>query len=931
MTNRGRVILAAMAALPSGAAIGGEQPLYAPSPDWVTVPTLPSVSDTPSGLVLLDIQQRLDGPTVWTYSDTAIRMATPEELTQNNNLTLPWAPDKGDLIIHRLTIIRDGSEIDALASGQKFTVLRREEALEQREMTGILSATLAVEGLRVGDVLRLQMSITNKDDALGGRSQLSVPLLANPVRVGAASYRLSWRQGDKLQWKALPANSGDKPRRSGDFMELPIVLPIAKQPEMPTDAPVRFRRTPVVEASTFADWADVSRVMAPLYATRDLIAEDSPLAAEVEKIRAATDDPLRRTALALQLVQDKIRYLAVGMDGGNYIPATPTRTWEVRYGDCKAKTLLLLSMLHALGIDAEAVLAHGDMGDAVADRVPSALAFNHVLVKADIDGETFWLDGTGLGTRLADLRDTPPFGNVLPIRAEGADLLKIALRPPARPTLDLSLEADESTSLDLPSVIKVEMVARGQLASLATLAQSRLGAKESRELMEQLLQGMVGEAQYDAFETVFDADAGTMTIKARGLFGTGWRRDDNRIERWLSRAPGLVEFAPDRARAAWADIPVQTAAPDLGRYRLRIRLPDGGRGYRMEGDAVLETRAGGTDIKRSAALADGYVTIEESFATSGAELPASDIATERDQVAAVVARSPRLIAPENARRRWDLEGAESRSQLDAIKAVYAKKVQEADEDNITALTSNASFQRGIGDYKGAEQSLSRQIALLPSIEAYLGRAEVRRQLGDTAGALADAEAARKLDPASSDAVTTLALLRAERGDMAKAIEGLDERIAVGGKERDNFRQWKATIVGEYGDAAAAITELDELIASKPGTPLLLNARCWIKASRNVAVDTALKDCTSALELSESTAPILDSRALVWMRLGRDEDALRDLDAALQQSPGLGSSRFLRAIVLGRLGRGDAAAADLAAARRLEPAIEREYAKFGLKP
>ncbi|MDZ3832590.1 MAG: DUF3857 domain-containing protein [Sphingopyxis sp.] len=925
------MIFVSLVAFYTSAAFAGEQPLYSPAPDWVTAPKPLPADDKLGGLVVLDLQQRLEGATVWSYSDTAVRISTPEELTQNNNVTLPWAPDKGDLIIHRLTIVRDGMEIDALVNGQKFTVLRREEALEQREMTGILSATLAVEGLRVGDVLRLQMSITAKDDALGGRSQLSIPLPAEPVRIGVASYRLSWRKDDKLAWKALPSSPSLAPRRNGDFWEVPIALPIAKQPEMPADAPVRFRRTPVLEASTFSNWADVSRIMAPLYATQGLIADGGQLAAEVEKIRAATDDPMQRAAMALQLTQDKIRYLAVGMDGGNYVPAKPERTWDARYGDCKAKTLLLLSMLHALGIEAEAVLAHAEMGDAVPGRVPSALAFNHVVVKATVAGDTLWLDGTGLGSRRADLGDTPPFGYVLPVRAQGADLLQIVPRAPARPTLDLSLDADESTSIDLPSVIKVELVARGQLASLATLAQSRLNEKERRDLMERVLQNFVGEAQYDALETVFDADAATMTIKARGVFGSGWSRDDNRTERWLSRVPTLVRFTPDRARAAWADIPVQTQAPDRMRYRLRIRLPDGGQGYRMEGDSAFDALIGGIGITRSAVLADGYVTVDETLAASGMELAASDLAEQRERVAAAIGRVPRLIAPENARRRWDLAGAESRSQLDAIKAVFAKKIEEADEENITAFTSDISFRIGIGDYKGAEQSLSRQIALLPTINAYLERSEVRRQLGDVTGAHADADAARKLDPSSSSAVTALAMLSAERGDMEKAIAMLDERIAVGGKERDNLRHSKAQIVGEHGDAVAAIEELDALIAAKPGTPMLLNSRCWIKATRNIAIDTALKDCTSALELSDSTASILDSRALVWMRMDRNEDALRDLDAALQQSPSMGSSRFLRAIVLGRLGRGDAAAADLAASRRLEPAVERDYAKFGLKP
>ena len=765
----------AVVLVPAQIAWAGEQPLYEPAPGWVTVAKLPDTAagSAVAGPVLYDVQQRVDGATVWNYVDTALKLDTPEALSQSSNLTLAWAPDKGDLIIHQVAIIRNGEEIDALAGGQKFTVLRREQALEQRELTGILSATLAVEGLRVGDVLRVRMSTTVKDAALGGRAQLALPLIAEPAPIKAASYKLSWRTGDATQWKVLSGNVDAKPKRAGEFSELPIVMPIAKLTEIPQDAPGRFQRLPLIEASTFASWADVSKIMAPLYATDGTIAAGSALAGEVATIKTATDDPLKRTAMALQLVQDKVRYLAVGMDGGNYVPQTPAKTWDVRYGDCKAKTLLLLAILHAMDIEAEAVLAHADMGELVERRIPSALAFNHVIVGAKVGGETLWLDGTGLGARLADIRDTPPFGHVLPVRTGGAELVKIALRAPARPIVDLTLDADESTSVDLPSVIDLTMVVRGQLASLMTLASSQLGAKEQRELTEKFLQHYVGEAQYDALTTTTDAEAGSITIKGKGVFTTGWRRDDQRMERWMSRSSSMIGFEPDRARASWADIPVATAAPDLARYRMRIRLPDGGRGYTIEGDPAVYAQVAGYDVKRTASMEGGVVTVDEWFATAGREIPAAQIAAERDRAVTLLARAPRMVAPADARRRWNLKGAGSVSQLEAASAIFAKAAAEADEENVTALTSSASFHQGICDYKGAIAALTKQIALLPSVDAYLSRSAVRKELGDIAGALADAEEARKLDPASQGAVFSVAMLIAERCDVAKASAMLD--------------------------------------------------------------------------------------------------------------------------------------------------------------
>ena len=76
---------------------------------------------------------------------------------------------------------------------------------------------------------------------------------------------------------------------------------------------------------------------------------------------------------------------------------------------------------------------------------------------------------------------------------------------------------------------------------------------------------------------------------------------------------------------------------------------------------------------------------------------------------------------------------------------------------------------------------------------------------------------------------------------------------------------------------------------------------------------------------------LDSRALVWFRLTRYEDALKDLDAVLNAAPGTAPSRYLRGIVLSRMGRAKEGAMDLTIARQLQPRIDMRYSKFNIQP
>ena len=434
-----RIAAAAVFLCCAGVAQAGDKPLYQAAPAWVTPapePDAAKLTDADPAIVLLDQQQRLSDGQVWAYLDQATRIVSPQMMMEVGTVKLPWQPDDGDLIIHKAEIIRGAEHIDLIAKGQRFEVLRREEQLEQWQLSGTLTATLTVEGLRVGDVLRMAYSTTSRDKALQGNVQTVMPLIAAPMRVGFARARLSWPVGTALKWKTYAEGVTPKVTQQGGFNQVEIALPLPKPAELPADAPARFQRLPILEATSFADWQAVSKVMAPLYRTDGLIAPGSPLAAEVAKIVAKSPDPRVRAALALRLVQDQVRYLYVGMDGGNYIPQAPAETWSRRYGDCKAKTLLLLAMLRALDIEAEAVTVHSAMGDLVPQRLPSAGAFDHVIVRATVNGETLWLDGTSAGTRLADLGDTPAFRNVLPLRAGGAGLMPLVMHAAARPMVE---------------------------------------------------------------------------------------------------------------------------------------------------------------------------------------------------------------------------------------------------------------------------------------------------------------------------------------------------------------------------------------------------------------------------------------------------------------------------------------------------------------
>jgi len=157
------LLLMGCAAVPASAT---DTPRYEAAPSWVVpAPPIKEGSSSPPLFAVLDQQTRIADGTVWSYRELASRALSADALARMGTVTLNWQPYHGDLIIHRVDIVRDGKHIDVLKTGQKFTVIRREEGLEQLEMNGILTATLQVEGLRVGDVLDVAYSVSVKDPA----------------------------------------------------------------------------------------------------------------------------------------------------------------------------------------------------------------------------------------------------------------------------------------------------------------------------------------------------------------------------------------------------------------------------------------------------------------------------------------------------------------------------------------------------------------------------------------------------------------------------------------------------------------------------------------------------------------------------------------------------------------------------------------------
>ena len=135
---------------------------------------------------------------------------------------------------------------------------------------------------------------------------------------------------------------------------------------------------------------------------------------------------------------------------------------------------------------------------------------------------------------------------------------------------------------------------------------------------------------------------------------------------------------------------------------------------------------------------------------------------------------------------------------------------------------------------------------------------------------------------------------------------------------------------QFRDFVTALADQDALV-SQNNTAEALNGRCWVRAVWGKQLNLALADCNEALKQKPDEAHFLDSRALIYFRLGRYTDAINDCDRALAIAPWSAATAYVRGVAKLRTGDTAAANADIATAKGLDPGIAEEYAGYGISP
>lgn len=851
---------------------------YGPAPSWVEQQSFPAdvtpQTDAPVDFLLFDTQVKLEPGMGASYSHYAYRLNNSNGLALGN-VTAIWDPAFDTVTIHRVTIRRGGQVIDVLAKGQKFTILRRETGLEQQTLNGQLTATLLPEGLQVGDIVEVEMTSVRRDPTFRGHMEAKGSL-GIPMRVGRAQMKLI--APAKAPIRQRPAKGLPSPtvsQKGDDRISTWTFSPLLPE-QPPAFAPTRYALGRTLDVTDYQSWGELAVLFVPLFEQASAIPANSPLQQEIARIEAASADPVTRAELALQLVEGKIRYVNLALGVGGLVPASADQTWERRFGDCKAKSALLVGLLRELGIDATPVLVHTEEGDGLDGRLPMVALFNHVVVRASVGGKTYWLDGTRTGdTRLATL-EVPFYHWGLPI-VRNAQLIRIIPEPLAQPLVETVIHTNARAGADKPVPTTIELTMRGDLAIAQNIGLSNLDSTLREEAIRKQLQGKLDQFEIDKVTSAYDPATQTYRLRGEGR----QTLDLDKGVYWTEiPSPGYkADFRRSGTRDA--DAPVQIAYPSYSRNVQVILLPNDRISQTTFQIDPLRTTIAGVEYRRDVTNKDGVVTIESTRRALKPEIPYAEAVAaqarlrelDKDHIWIRLSNS----APVAAAEVKELIGREPKASSDYFDAAMK-------------LLNKGETEKALG-------ALNKAIEMAPGKpEPRSVRAQMRMSDGDFDGAREDATAVLKATP--NDVSMRMVMAELLRRD-GKPAEAYAHAQALSKVDTATAQVRRGEILLGLGRTSEALTAFDRALEFEKDPMTHVHRAHALPAADK---DGRRRELDAALKLNPTDAPALAGLAQVASQIGDHARALQLLDQAFLRSPDDVAIRHSRAIEMMLIGK-----------------------------
>jgi lipoprotein NlpI len=730
--------------------------------------------------------QFLVNETPVTYFRRALTVNDAASLTAAGQILIGFVPEYQRLHLHAIHVLRDSEVLDRTQSST-VRFLQRETGLEHGLYSGEVTASILVNDLRVGDTLDLYYSVEGQNPVFGGKFanlmgwDQRVPITLRRVVLNyPASRQISWRRVGAWQSRpVVPTESSSDGMRKLRFQQ-EAVTEAPFESSTPIDH-VAFR---ALQFSEYPAWNDVVNWANGLFPFEGV--HDEELRRLIARLRTLpTND--ERVSAALEFVQSQIRYFSVSLGESSHRPAAPDVVIKRRYGDCKDKSFLLISLLRELGIESSPVLVKLGHRKVLEGMLPSPQLFDHVIVKAVVDGNTFYLDPTRLGqhghlNRMGQIHEG---AQVLVVTPGVRDYATIATANIGDLLRNELTETAILPKFDADGSFKVHQVWSGAAAENARLLFERLPKPKLTKLFGDALESrypgalMTSEPQItdDRIDNVVSVAADYNVPKLATEKEGNWFVRFN-----ATNLAGTLTTPPSAVRSSPLAVP---RFPFEGKYSIEVKFPGDVSGVADPSVTTVENKYFAYTVTEAFRGNVAKTTID--LKTLSSEVPAADLQKYAQDLHTLNNTRSAIFVPKGAIKSADpASGSQDFAQLlrDRLQESIKKVTETIDSGKLTG----------------------KDLA-----EAHCLRSNGYTDLGQFDEALKDANQALKLAPNHGKLFLCRAVIYFDKGDFRKAVADYSTAIVLGETDPRNFylRGVSNYYAGQLEDAASDETRASE--------------------------------------------------------------------------------------------------------------------------
>ncbi|WP_437921885.1 hypothetical protein [Sphingobacterium sp. LRF_L2] len=303
------------------------------------------------------------------------------------------------LIFHRISVLREGVLIDKLPDA-KFKVLDNENQSIDGVINSSKKVNVTIKDVRLHDILIVEdtrvTSFTDKDFL---RKELFKYIWFSPDvywAYGKYEFDLINRRTKPIAYKKqFFRNEEGALSEVEEGVIVPGEVFSLRYENYMNPVDVNREVFPFIDFVSRYDYPSLMDFVYPHYEqalTTKSLSEYAPDL--VSKLDALGSDMEAKIQYAIEFVQNNVRYIYNEEEMHGHKPQDPWLTYDFKQGDCKAKTVLLKSVLDYLGLTSDIILVNYNADFYLKHYLPSLFNFNHVILKVHFEGKDYFVDAT---------------------------------------------------------------------------------------------------------------------------------------------------------------------------------------------------------------------------------------------------------------------------------------------------------------------------------------------------------------------------------------------------------------------------------------------------------------------------------------------------------------------------------------------------------